>query len=614
MNIRLRFCIGTTFAIFLLSCSHQLEPLGEQEAIRTYVEFADGTNRGTYDPETGDKGLPDEDFDATTAMVINWHRLPETESERDARLQYRRIHPEESSWSIADGESMKFWFKDEKVNRVIIKDLIPNSVYEYRVSDGGKKFRFRTMPSDLDERLVKIVMTADHQSPSWSQVAHDNAKMVVLQKPDMFVVAGDFVNDEGVVSLESANRWANYLDHLYHIDSGYFIYDTEIDGMIFENMVIPHISILGNHETGRANHIRWPSCVNTGSSEPGYPQFVAANWMELLFHWPYSSEGFYSEYNPDHPNMDPEQIQEGFGHGGFGKLSFSNYLLLIGLDNSQNWEGEPDRGLRDWEGNLITDRWPWFETHHADVRQDLWLKNLMEPAEGVSAGERYRHILPVWHRGLYGTVRLNMSLKNREVYKSWLSVLYRNGVKLIKEGHDHSFTRTVPMNITTKQPSNTTIEKMYYEPASWPLTDNLSQEYLDNFYAVNSLVDKDNGEIVGWEYDGLYTTYDPKGMIAVGHGGWSAGRRNPGQRGGGNAGLWFVEENKGGTAFGGEESFHLTTIHLTNDDLTVEAFHPDQLHHFENGTLAVPMHRFRWDIKQAQWLTFDLERNEWVGY
>src|SRR5690625_7374559 len=76
-------------------------------------------------------------------------------------------------------------------------------------------------------------------------------------------------------------------------------------------------------------------------SEPWYPKYTAANWMELLFHFPFKSEGFYSEYRPDHPNINEEYVQAGFGPGGFGKLSFSDYLLLIALDNGiQNWEGE----------------------------------------------------------------------------------------------------------------------------------------------------------------------------------------------------------------------------------------------------------------------------------
>lgn len=604
----------SSILFWISNCSAELPELGENEAIRVYVEFADGTNRGMFDPETGNKGFPDENFDATTAMVVNWHRFPETDAEADARLRYRRQYPSESDWTSAEGESMEFWYREELVNRVILTGLQPGSVYEFKLKENGEIFRFRTMPEDLDERPVKIVMTADHQSPSWSQTAHDNAKMAALQMPDMFVIAGDFVNDEGIVSQENADGWALYLDNLYGIEEGYFIYDREIDGHQFENLIIPHVGILGNHETGQRNHIRWPACVNTGMPEPGYPMFVAANWMELLFHWPFQSEGFYSEFNPGHPNMDPNQVQEGFGHGGFGKLSFSDYLLLIGLDNSQNWEGEPDNGLKDWEGNPITDKWPWFETHHSDVRQDEWLKELLEPDDLSAAGERYMHILPVMHRGLFGTVRLNMSLKNREVFSNWLPLLYNNGVKVIKEGHDHSFTRTVPMNITNEQPPNTYIEKVYYEPASWQLTDNLNQEYLDDFYSVNSIMDYDTDEIVGWEYKGHYTTYDPKGMIAIGHGGWAAGRREPGGRGGGNAGLWFVDSGKGGEYFGGEASFHITTLHLTNNALTVEAFHPDQLHHFENGTEPMPLHRFRWDIHKEMWFAFNLLDDEWVNY
>ena len=607
---------GLLFLIssFFVTCTPGYEPLGQNEAIRVYTEFADGTNRGIYDPETNSKGFPDENYDATSAMVINWHRMPEMIPEVDARLRYRKVHPRYSDWYSAEGKSTEFWYREELINRVILTDLQPGSVYQFKVREGGEIFHLMTMPASLDERPVRIVMTADHQSPAWRQQAHDNAKMVAAIKPDMFIAAGDFVGDEGIASQENADRWALYLDILYGIYDGYFIYEDEIDGKHFKNLVIPHLSVLGNHETGHRNHIRWPACVNTGMAEPGYPEFIAANWMELLFHWPYKSEGFFSEFNPGHPNMDTEHVREGFGQGGFGSLGFSDYLLLIGLDNSQNWEGEPDRGLRDWEGNLITEKWPWFETHHSDVRQDIWLKNLLEPDVGPSAGERYTNILPVWHRGLFGTVRLNMSLKNREILNNWLPVLYRNNVRLIKEGHDHIYTRTVPLKITGEQPENTFIRKNYYEPNSWPITSNLSQEYVDNFYAVNTLIDEYTGEITGWEYNGKYISYEPGGMIAIGHGGWAAGRRDPGRRGGGNAGFWFTDNEKGGEYFGGAESYHINLITLTNDAIQVEAYHPRQMVNFENGSEPYPIHKFKWDHHQEKWFSFNLNKNQWIDY
>ena len=603
----------TLFLLLIISgCSQVDEPLGQNEALRIYTEFADGSHRGMYDPETDSSGFPDEDYDATTAMVINWHRLPESDSSMDARLRYRMIHPSESEWMSAEGESMEFWYRDERVNRVILTHLNPGSVYEFIVREEGERFRFRTMPSSLEDRPLIIVMTSDHQSPDWNQFAHDNARMAALQKPDMFVVAGDFVNDEGRITPESANRWVTYLDHLYGIEGGYFIYEKEIDGKNFENLIIPHVSVLGNHETGDEHHIRWPADLYT--SNVGYPEYVASNWMQLLFYWPFSSEGFYSEFNPDHPNINPEHAREGFGKGGFGKLSFSDYLLLIGLDNSQNWEGEPETGLKDWEGNLITDRWPWYETHHSEVRQDLWLNNLLEPENGPSAGETYTHILPVWHRGLFGTVRQNMTYKNRALLKYWLPILYRNGVKLMMEGHDHSFTRTIPMQITTERPENTDIEKIQYLPTSWKLPGNLSREYVDRFFSINGLKGTNTDDIIGWEYDGNFITYDPEGMIAIGHGGWAAGRRDPGGRGGGNAGLWFVDEEKGGESFGGEESFHINVVELAADGLTVTALHPDQLPAIENGEEAEPIHTFRWSQPENAWLSYDRDTGEWKAY
>ena len=598
--------------LFFISCNTEPLPLGEHEAIRTYVEFADGTNRGMYNPDIEKSGLPDEDFDATTAMVINWHRLPEDDASRDARVHYRMVHPQQSSWMLAEGESYEFWHREELVNRVIITDLQPNSVYEYKVKAEGMSFHFRTMPANLNQRPVTIVFTSDHQNPGWGENAHNNARMAALQKPDMFVVAGDFVNDEGVVSEQSAGRWEDYLNTLYGVNEGYFLYDLTIDDQQFSNTVIPHVSVVGNHETGEEHHIRWPADLYT--SQPSYPQYVAANWLELLFHWPFKSEGFYSEYRPDHPNMNPEQVMEGFGQGGFGKLSFGDYLMLIGMDNSQNWEGEPDKGLRDWQGNLITDRWPWFETHHSTVRQDLWLKNLLEPEGGPSAGERYTHIIPVWHRGLFGTARQNMTFKNRNLLADWLPLLYRNGVKLIKEGHDHLYTRTVPLGISGELPVNSYLEKVVYEPLSPGWSAVFDEDYLDQYFSINTIMDSTSHEIVGWEYEGNYITPKEDGMIAIGHGGWAGGRREVGQRGGGNAGFWYVDPEKGGESFGGEESFHIHIVTLTSHEITTKAFHPNQLSNFEAGSTPVPISTFRRVLSADHWQVLDSQTGEWVRY
>lgn len=597
-----RIICGLALLLVFSGCGKPSMPLGQNEALRVYVEFADGTNRGMYDPETGTGGFPDEGYDATTAMVINWHKLTEPDSNLTARLEYRSEYPVESSWQTVSGKSFDFWHREEKINRVLLKGLTPNTVYSFKVAETGKIYRFRTMPSSLEERAVKMVVTSDHQSPEWNDHAHDNAKMAALMEPDMFVVIGDFVNDAGKPVKANADRWALYLDNLYKPDEGYFIYEAKIEDRIFENMIIPHVAILGNHETGDKNHIRWPSCVATGMSEPGYPQYTPANWMELLFHFPYTSEGFYSEYRPDHPNINPETSMEGFGHGGFGKLSFSDYLMLVALDNgSQNWEGAPDAGLRDWEGHLITDRWPWFENHHADVRQDLWLKNLLEPQDGREAQEKYDYIIPVWHRGLFGAARINMSLKNRGIFEYWLPVLYRNGMRFFVEAHDHLYGRSIPMGITQAQPENTYIEKEYYEPVSWKLTSNLTQEYLDQYYSVNCLKDKETGDIVGWEYKGNYITYDPQGMRSFGYGGWAAGRRQVGDRGAGNAGWWFSDPEKGGAHFSGEGSYHLNMVELTPEGLYTKAYEVSQLENFESGVEPQTIHNIFYDKKDETW-------------
>src|SRR5690606_1013474 len=116
------------------------------------------------------------------------------------------------------------------------------------------------------------VIASDLQSPGWNAYAHDNAKMVALLKPDMFLALGDFVNCEGRVTPENAARWATYLDYLYNADSGYYLIEKEIDSKLFSNIVIPHVAILGNHETGDQHHIRWPACIV--AKNPGYSQYT----------------------------------------------------------------------------------------------------------------------------------------------------------------------------------------------------------------------------------------------------------------------------------------------------------------------------------------------------
>src|SRR5690606_36043844 len=138
---------------------------------------------------------------------------------RNSLLEIRQEHPVVTDWVTYKGESRKFWFREELVNRWIIKNLNPNSVYAFRFKDNGTVFRLHTMPSNLNQREIKIVITSDLQSPLWNNFAHGNAKLVSKIKPDMFLALGDFVNCEGQITAENAKRWATYLDYLYNIDS-----------------------------------------------------------------------------------------------------------------------------------------------------------------------------------------------------------------------------------------------------------------------------------------------------------------------------------------------------------------------------------------------------------
>src|SRR5690625_4078304 len=108
--------------------------LGEQEASRLYVEFADGAKRGMVDADTRRGGLPDEDYDATTAMVINWHKSGENDSSMNGRIEFRKEFPDTSAWIQRAGETFEFWHRGDWVTRVWLQKLVAHPVYACRAN------------------------------------------------------------------------------------------------------------------------------------------------------------------------------------------------------------------------------------------------------------------------------------------------------------------------------------------------------------------------------------------------------------------------------------------------------------------------------------------------
>ncbi len=579
-----------------------LAELSGEPVHRVYCEFADGSNRGRA---AAGAGRPDAPFDATTAMALTWHRVPTGNDAADASIAVRQIDPTTTDWRRVEGDWRPFWHRPERIYRAVITSLQPDAVYEVRCSTTGSAVHLHTMPASLTDRAVTIAAASDLQRADFTGVSRELTRGIANEQPDFFIGGGDFVSDNGLPGEQAAKRWASYLDGLYGFPEGYFLIDKEIKDRTIPRVLVPHVNVLGNHETGRKNHLRWPTCVATNSREPGYPTYIPAQWMEQLFHWPFRSEGFFSELRYDHPNADPA-VREGTGMGGFGTLSFGDYLLLIVLDNSQNYETVPDPGLRDWRGDPITDRWPWYGEQFADIRQDRWLDDVLNPGSGSRAGDRYTHILPVWHRGLYTPNRPNMSLKNREILTSWLAPLADHGVRFIQEGHEHLYARTVPIGVGTTAPSIGTWEHVRYEPNTWSIPESVPDRYVRDYFTVKCGYRED--EIVGWSYDGVSTYHDPDGFIVGGHGGWGAGRGAVGARGAGQAGWWFVDPAKGGEVREGPESYHMRTIELEPGAITVNEFLAGA-----NGSIPpTPTYRYRTDPEGGPW---EWEAgDEWTAY
>jgi len=339
---------------------------------------------------------------------------------------------------------------------------------------------------------------------------------------------------------------------------------------------------------------------------PDIQSLPAPTGWSYCFYFPFGSEGFNAEFGPDHPNMDKANLVEGFNKGGFGSLSFGDYLLILSLNNIQFWEGAPDNEFLDWQGKPIVETWPWYGDIKCGIRQDQWLEKTM-------SRKPYTHILPFYHRGLFGGARLNMSHKNRDILKYWLPLFQKHNVRYITEGHDHMYVRTVPFSVSAEQPLDTYMDRVGYEPLSWELT-NVPDDYLNRYFTVNCIRELSTEHIIGWEYDGKYVKSSPEGMIVNGCGGWAAGRRGIGDRQAGNAGWWFVDKDKGGEIIDGQQSYYVTLINLSTSDISVESYHPSELQNIGISGEVKPFSNFRWHMTEKEWQIFNDELNTWTAY
>ncbi len=206
--------------------------------------------------------------DPTTTMTIDWHsvdgldvklvealspahnlptKVPVYTRTRPAVLEFRAAG--QTAWQKAEGRSFPFPFKEDRqgslhrdgyshsfpasertVHRVELTKLASDALHEFRFDEGGRIYRFRTMPKTLT-REVRIASGGDVGFGTWTERMN---RIAASRDPDFALWGGDLAYCDGAQAR--LGRW-------------YDFFDSVKKSMITpEGRVIPVLAAVGNHE------------------------------------------------------------------------------------------------------------------------------------------------------------------------------------------------------------------------------------------------------------------------------------------------------------------------------------------------------------------------------
>lgn len=244
--------------------------------------------------------------DPLTTMTIDWHTAGGTGTAAIApALEFRPVG--EASWRTASSpETRPFPHSDRLIHRVELTELQPGATYEFRVSEGGRVYRFRTMPADL-ARPLRFAVGGDVRH-SQDMMERTNRALLPYD-PDFIVWGGDLAYDDG--RPDRVERWYEFLDAIKR---------TLVTP---EGRVIPVLAAIGNHEVRGAYH------HNIEDYAPG--------------------DAWQREYAPFYYGLLAFP-----GHPGYGVMDFGGYLSVLLLDTDHS--GPIDGAQTSWLARTLAER------------------------------------------------------------------------------------------------------------------------------------------------------------------------------------------------------------------------------------------------------------------
>jgi acid phosphatase type 7 len=166
--------------------------------------------------------------DPATTMTVQWHTLDEAPT----RLQFRTTNA--PNWRAASGTSVPLPQSQRDVHTIELTGLSPRTDYEFRFGEGGRIFKFRTMPRNLTEP-VRFVAGGDvYHQRDWMDLMN---KLSANLDPAFVVIGGDLAYSfERAQTTERMERWDAYFD------------SWKKHAVTPDGRLIPMLVTIGNHE------------------------------------------------------------------------------------------------------------------------------------------------------------------------------------------------------------------------------------------------------------------------------------------------------------------------------------------------------------------------------
>ncbi len=242
--------------------------------------------------------------DPTTTVIIDWHVGPDDDALRS--FCYKEVGAE--GWQhSAQAEQHASPHSERSIHRVSLDGLRPGTEYRFRMGEFERRYKFTTMPGDIDDE--PLVFAAGGDTMHWAVFLETMNKAVMEYNPDFVIWAGDLAMDDG--EPERAHLWDYW-------------FETNRNTLIDEDgRVVPILVAIGNHEVLDGYYANHDDAAQTDDwRESVAPYFYA------LFAFP--------------------------GQPGYNVLDFGDYMTLIALDTEHT---NPVEGAQtEWLAGVLEER------------------------------------------------------------------------------------------------------------------------------------------------------------------------------------------------------------------------------------------------------------------